>query len=416
MKAKITKRTVDSCEPREQRYTVWDTTLRGFGVRVNSDGSKSYVVKYLIDGRQRWYTIGRHGALTPDEARTEAQDILGKAAKGIDPAKTKAEERAASTVAELCDRYLADGCATKKPSTLATDRGRIERHIKPLLGHRRVKDVTAGDVRRFLNDVANGKTAADVKTGPHGRAIVGGGKGAATRTVGLLGGIFSFAVEEGLRSDNPVRGVKRFPDKKGERFLSLEEMARLGDALAAAEEDGRNPLAIAGIRLLMLTGCRKSEVLTLQWEHVDMERGCLRLPDSKTGEKVVPLGAPALELLDTLPRLEGNPYVLWGEKKGAHLVGLPRVWARIRARANLDGVRLHDLRHSFASVGAGAGMGLPIVGKLLGHRDPKTTARYAHVADDPAKAAADRIASTISGAMRGNAEVTEVVQFSKRGA
>lgn len=416
MKAKITKRTVDSCEPREQRYTVWDTTLRGFGVRVNSDGSKSYVVKYLIDGRQRWYTIGRHGALTPDEARTEAQDILGKAAKGIDPAKTKAEERAASTVAELCDRYLADGCATKKPSTLATDRGRIERHIKPLLGHRRVKDVTAGDVRRFLNDVANGKTAADVKTGPHGRAIVGGGKGAATRTVGLLGGIFSFAVEEGLRSDNPVRGVKRFPDKKGERFLSLEEMARLGDALAAAEEDGRNPLAIAGIRLLMLTGCRKSEVLTLQWEHVDMERGCLRLPDSKSGEKVVPLGAPALELLDTLPRLEGNPYVLWGEKKGAHLVGLPRVWARIRARANLDGVRLHDLRHSFASVGAGAGMGLPIVGKLLGHRDPKTTARYAHVADDPAKAAADRIASTISGAMRGNAEVTEVVQFSKRGA
>lgn len=416
MKAKITKRTVDSCEPREQRYTVWDTTLRGFGVRVNSDGSKSYVVKYLIDGRQRWYTIGRHGALTPDEARTEAQDILGKAAKGIDPAKTKAEERAASTVAELCDRYLADGCATKKPSTLATDRGRIERHIKPLLGHRRVKDVTAGDVRRFLNDVANGKTAADVKTGPHGRAIVGGGKGAATRTVGLLGGIFSFAVEEGLRSDNPVRGVKRFPDKKGERFLSLEEMARLGDALAAAEEDGRNPLAIAGIRLLMLTGCRKSEVLTLQWEHVDMERGCLRLPDSKSGEKVVPLGAPALKLLDTLPRLEGNPYVLWGEKKGAHLVGLPRVWARIRARANLDGVRLHDLRHSFASVGAGAGMGLPIVGKLLGHRDPKTTARYAHVADDPAKAAADRIASTISGAMRGNAEVTEVVQFSKRGA
>ncbi len=416
MKAKITKRTVDSCEPREQRYTVWDTTLRGFGVRVNSDGSKSYVVKYLIDGRQRWYTIGRHGALTPDEARTEAQDILGKAAKGIDPAKTKAEERAASTVAELCDRYLADGCATKKPSTLATDRGRIERHIKPLLGHRRVKDVTAGDVRRFLNDVANGKTAADVKTGPHGRAIVEGGKGAATRTVGLLGGIFSFAVEEGLRSDNPVRGVKRFPDKKGERFLSLEEMARLGDALAASEEDGRNPLAIAGIRLLMLTGCRKSEVLTLQWEHVDMERGCLRLPDSKSGEKVVPLGAPALELLDTLPRLEGNPYVLWGEKKGAHLVGLPRVWARIRARANLDGVRLHDLRHSFASVGAGAGMGLPIVGKLLGHRDPKTTARYAHVADDPAKAAADRIASTISGAMRGNAEVTEVVQFSKRGA
>jgi integrase len=337
-------------------------------------------------------------------------------ADGKDPRVIRADEKAARTVAELCDQYLAEGCTTKKPSTLATDRGRIERHIKPLMGRARVKDVTPGDVRRFLRDVAAGKTAADVKTGPRGRAIVAGGKGTATRTVGLLGGIFSFAVEVGMRPDNPVRGVKRFLDRKGERFLSPEELAHLGDALAASETDGENPVAIAGIRLLVLTGCRKSEILTLRWEDVDFERACLRLPDSKTGEKIIALGAPALEVLDSLPRLQGNLYVLPGERDGRHFVGLPKVWERIRARAGLDGVRLHDLRHTYASVGAGAGLGLPIVGALLGHRDPKTTARYAHIADDPAKAAADRIAGEIATAMRGDAaDGAEVVTMPRRG-
>ena len=398
MATKITKRTVDAAAPGDKDRFIWDIELRGFGLKVTPKGRKAFVLQYRLHGGvTRRYTIGTYGnPWTAETARTKAWELLGNVSKGRDPASAKKSEKQAKTVSELCDLYLADGCGAKKPSTIATDRGRIERHIKPLLGRKRAKDVTTADIRKFMADVASGKTAADVKTGKHGRARVSGGKGTATRTVGLLGSIFSFAVDSGLRSDNPVRGVKRFPDHRNERFLSPVELARLGDALAVAEREGRNKMAIDAIRMLVLTGCRKSEILTLQWSHVNFETGYLELPDSKTGQKRVPLGAPAPELLASLPRLADNPFVFPGEKAGQHLVGLPRVWSAIRAKAGLQDVRLHDLRHSFASVGAGAGMGLAVVGKLLGHRDPKTTARYAHIADDPAKAAADRISISIA--------------------
>ena len=240
-----------------------------------------------------------------------------------------------------------------------------------------MKDITPNDVRRFLIDVAKGKTAAAERTKKRGRARVTGGKGTATRTVGLLGGILAFAVAEGIRADNPVRGVKRFPDRKRERFLSPEELARLGEAMTAAENEGENRVAIAAARALILSGCRKSEILSLKWEKIDFQRGYLNLPDSKTGQKIVPLGAPALELLASQPRLKGCPYVFPGKTAKAaendavsgvvigHLVGLPRVWKRLQSRAGLQDVRLHDLRHSFASVGVSAGMGIPVVGKLL---------------------------------------------------
>ena len=414
MKAKITKRTVDAAKPGERDSFIWDSEVKGFGLKVTPAGNKIYVLQYRFGGRVNRYTIGRHGSpWTPNEARDEAGRLLGMVKDGKNPTALKSADKAEKTVAELCDLYLAEGCETKKPSTRATDKGRIERHIKPLLGRKRVKDVTQNDIKRFMKDIAGGKTKADEKT-DHGRVIVKGGKGTATRTVGLLGGVFSFAVGEGMRPDNPVRGVKRYADKKGERYLSPDEMATLGEALTAAQGKGENKTAIAAIRLLILTGCRKSEILTLQWAHVDFDRAYLRLSDSKSGEKIVPLGAPALELLATLPRIEGNPYVLPGEKEEQHLVGLPKVWGRIKKRAKLQDVRLHDLRHSFASVGASAGMGLPIVGKLLGHRDPKTTARYAHIGDDPAKAAADRISGTIAAAMMGKTESGDVVDFKRK--
>jgi integrase len=280
------------------------------------------------------------------------------------------------------------------------------------MGRKRVRAVTKGDVQRFLHDVASGKTATDVKTGKRGRVIVKGGKGTATRTVGLLGGIFAFAVDRGLRPDNPVRGVKRFKDRKSERFLSFAELTRLGETLTAIEREGENPSAIAAIRLLSLTGARKSEILTLKWEHVDFERACLRLTDSKTGAKVIPVGAPALRILASLPRLEGNPHVLPGEKNGAHFVGLPRAWGRIKARAGLNDVRLHDLRHSFASVAAGAGDSLILIGALLGHRSQATTQRYAHLSNDPLRAAADRTSGRIAAAMSGQQDA-EVVDLRK---
>ena len=415
-KQKLSKQSVDAAKPQASRYTIWDTEIRGFGIRVSPSGAKSYWLKYVspVDGGQVWHRIAAHPDFTPGQARKKAEKLRGDIADGVCPAAARKADKQAKTVSQLCDQYLAEGCATKKPSTIATDKGRIERHIKPLLGQKHVKDVTSNDVRRFMKAVADGKTAIDEKTGPRGRARVVGGKGTATRTVGLLGGVFSFAVAEGIRQDNPVRGVKRFPDQKGKRYLTPDELRRLGAVLSQAEADGESPQAITALRLLILTGCRKSEILALRWDEVDFDSSCLRLSDSKTGEKSVPIGAAALEVLAMAQRVSGNPYVIFGSLEGRHLVGLPKMWNRIRAKAGLGDVRLHDLRHSFASVGAGAGMGLQIVGALLGHRDPKTTAQYAHIADSPAKVAADSISETIASTMRG--ESAEVVDLTKRGA
>ena len=407
---RITKRLVDDLKP---GGILWDAETAGFAVRCQRK-AKVYVLKTRIHGQQRWFSIGRHGSpWTVETARNEARRLLGNVAAGKDPASARDADKAALTVAHLCDLYLQEAehgkiltkfGEPKKPSTIATDRGRLERHVKPLLGKRRVRDVTTQDVKRFMHDVAVGKTATDVKTGPRGRAIVEGGRGTATRTVGLLGGIFSHALDNGMRPDgtNPVHGVKRYPDKKEERFLTPAEFGKIGEAMTEAEDEGESTYGLAGIRLLMLSGCRKSEILTLKWEHVDFENGCLRLPYSKSGEKVVMLGAPALDILSALPRFAKNPFVLPGKNPGHHFVGLPKVWDRIKKRAGLEWVTLHVLRHSFASHGAGAGLGLPIIGRLLGHKDASTTARYAKVGTDPAKNAADRISSGIAAAMRGD--------------
>ena len=418
-KGKISKRTVEAITPAERDVYLWDTDLAGFGVKVTPAGARVYLVQYRLGGRKgrtRRVTIGRHGSpWTPDSARKKAKGLLGDVADGHDPAEARSEERRDPTVAELCDLYLAEGCATKKPSTLATDRSNIDRHIKPLLGNRRVRAVKRADIERLQQDIASGKTAADLRTGPRGRAIVQGGKGTAARTVAVLGAIFTFAVKRDLRPDNPVRGVTLYKGNKKERFLSPLEMAKLGDALADARQEGESPVAIAAIRLLILTGARKSEILTLRWEHVDSERACLRLPDSKTGAKVVPLGAAALEVLAELPRIDGNPYVLPGEN-GKHFVGLQKAWQRIRIRAGLEGVRLHDLRHSFASVAVAGGDSLYLVGKVLGHRQSRTTEVYAHLADDPLRAVADRAAGHIAAAMNsGNGNGAEIVPLPGRG-
>jgi integrase len=418
MKAKITKRTVDAARPARRVAFIWDTELTGFGLKVTPSGNRIYVLQYRIGGRLRRYTIGNHGSpWTPADARTEASRLRGLIAAGIDPAEEKAEARADPTIMELCELYVTEGCATKKPSTLIRDRSRIERHIKPLLGRKRLGAVTRADVERFQRDVAAGKTATDAKTGFRGRAIVSGGEGAARECVVLLGSIFSFAVNRGLRTENPVRGVKKFKTRKLERFLSPPELARLGEALTVAEQAGESPVAAAAVRLLMLTGARKSEILGLRWEWIDFERGCLRLPDSKTGAKAIPLGAPALELLASLPRIEGNPHVLPGDKPERHLVGLQKAWERIRKRAGLEDVRLHDLRHSFASVAVAGGDSLYLVGKLLGHQQSRTTERYAHLADDPLRAVADRTSGVIAAAMNGKpGGGAEVVDLPKRKA
>jgi len=401
--AKITNRTVESAEATSGDYFIWDDEMPGFGIRVFSSGRRSYVVQYKKDGRNRRVTLGLHGRITPAEARQLAKQLFGDLAKGHNPAEERAIIRRDPTVHELCDLYLKEGRAakpTKKESSWRTDGSNMARHIRPLLGTRKLRSLTKVDIQRFQSDVTVGKTAADERTGFRGRAIVKGGPGTAARATAILGAMLSFAAERGLIPANPAKGVKLHPAKRRERFLSADEMARLGEALADEELKSEAAPSVAAIRLLILTGCRKGEITTLQWRYVDQERGLLRLPDSKTGAKVVPIGGPALDLLKSLPRFPNEPNVFPSRRQGRHLVGLQKVWERVRDAAKLENVRLHDLRHSFASVAVTGGHSLYMVSKILGHKDTRTTEIYAHLAADPMREVANQTASLIADMLK----------------
>jgi len=396
---RITKRVADAAKPNGRDYFLWDEELPGFGLRVFASGQRSYVVQYRKDGRSRRVAIGAHGALTPDEARTQAKILLGSVAKGENPAEERAVIRRDPTISEVCDLYPKEGPILrprKKESSWKTDRANIERHIRPLLGRRKLRSLAKIDVQRFQADATAGKTALNQKTGFRGRAIVKGGPMVGARATALLRAILNFAVDRGLRPDNPARNIQLNKGQRRDRFLSGHELANLGAALVVEELKEEAKPSVAAIRLLMFTGCRKSEILTLQWRFVDWERNFLRLPDSKTGAKIVPVGQPAMDILKALPREEDEPYVFPSPRKGRHLVGLQKVWERVRETAQLPGVRLHDLRHSFASVAVGGGFSLFMVGKILGHKDSRTTEIYAHMADDPLKVVANQTASAIA--------------------
>ena len=406
MQAKITKRAVDSSGPIAATYLVRDTEVKGFVLVVTPAGAKSYAVDYRVgSGRgspKRRLTIGKHGSpWTPDMARVEAKRLLAEVAAGRDPAMARQADRKALTFNGLIDLYLAEGVGHKKPSTLKADRGRIEHHLRPLLGKLRADRIVRADVERMRNAVTAGKTAQKIGDGekrPSG-SMATGGKGVAAQCVTLVGAIFAFATERGLCADNPARGVKKAPVRKVERFLSEAEIARLAAALDSEEERTGNPYPSAAIKLLLLTGCRRGEIVNLCWEHVDFERECLRLPDSKTGAKVVYLNAPARALLQELPRMADNARVIPGVKAKSASAAIDNVWPGIREAAGLADVRLHDLRHSFASVGAAGGLSLPIIGALLGHKHATTTARYAHLSADPLRAANDAVGARITAAM-----------------
>jgi integrase len=421
---RLTKQVVEELVPRGVDYVVWCGKLPGFGCRVRTTGHKSFIVMYRAGGRNatpRKVTIGVYGKLTVEQAREEAGKILAKAELGEDVALQRARTRAEMTVSELCDEYMREGVDHKKPSTLASDVSRIECHIRPLLGRKRIGAVTRADISQFLRDVGMGKARRNVKTRKHGRSIVRGGRGAASRTVRLLGGIFSYAVSRDYLKENPCRGVQLYKDKKGERFLTTEEFRRLGETLRLAETEGlpwtfnegkkakHRPMrpenqrevfsrhVTAAIRLLMLTGCRLREILHLRWEDVDFERGVLNLPDSKTGRKKVLIAGQAIAILDELERC--GDYVIAGNAPDKPRADLNRPWRRVVQHARLVGFRLHDLRHSYASVGAASGMGLLALGKLLGHASLSTTQRYAHLADDPLRRASEHIANVIASAL-----------------
>ncbi|MFN3076365.1 MAG: tyrosine-type recombinase/integrase [Alphaproteobacteria bacterium] len=402
---KLTKRVVDGAAPDPDggNRIYWDSDVKGFGLRVTAAGVKAYVLSYRFDGRKRLLTIGKHGSpWACEEARIKATSLLRDITQGIDPLEAKAEVKTALTVAALATLYLTEGpvdSPNKKPRTWEAYASSLNRHILPMIGRKLVKSVTQTDIAKLQADISTGKTAVDVKTGKYGRAIVTGGKVAAARSIAALSTMFEFAVNRKLVPSNPARGVKLLKSEHRERFLSEHEVAALADTLVVMEEEcAINPAMASAIRLLLLTGCRKGEVLTLKWAYIDFDRGCLRLPESKTGAKVVPLAAAALEILAGLPR--DSEWVFPAAKGDGHVVGLQKAWEKLRDRAGLPGLRLHDLRHSFASFAVADGATLFMVGKVLGHKQTSTTEIYAHLRDDPLKAVADRTGARIANAMK----------------
>lgn len=390
----------------KQGGTIWDSAVPGFGARRQSGDAVAYVLKSRTsEGRQRWHTIGRHGApWTPDTAREEARRLLGEVAKGGDPAAEKQTKRKAETVAELCDLYWTDAeagrlmtrrRAPKKASTLLTDKGRVEKHIKPLLGRMKVRAVTREDVDAFMHAVAEGKTAARARTGKkRGVSNVRGGMGTASRTVGLLGAIFTYAVRHRIRVDNPVHGVMRPADGKRERRLSDDEYAALGAALREATAKQIWPAAVAASRFLVLTGWRSGEALGLHWADFDLVRRTATLADTKTGKSIRPLSNAACDVLRGLGRGTDTALVFPPTRGEGTMTGFRRLWNRITKLAAMPAdVTPHVLRHSLASLAADLGYSEPTIGALIGHKGHSVTSRYVHAADAVLLTAADAVAN-----------------------
>ncbi len=406
---KITKRVVDTLKPAESEFVVWDNELACFGVRVRPSGAMTYVVQYRAGrGRgapSRKMTLGRVGQLTPDEARLAARRTLGAVAHGADPVGKRRLDREALSVADLANRFMAEHVnAKRKPTTAALYSHLVDSYIVPSLGGKKAATLAKVDVAKLHHDLRDRPYLAN-------------------RTLAVLGSLYAWAGRHGLAEEgyNPTARIEKFPEGRRERFLTADELERLGAAIRKAETKGIpwdpdskkpnakhapkpdnrqvviSPSAAAALRLLLFTGARLREILHLRWEHVDLSRGLLLLPDSKTGRKTIVLNAPAMAVLASLPRV--GIYVIAGDDPQKPRSDLKRPWAVVSREARLQGVRIHDLRHSFASFGAGGGLGLPIIGKLLGHTQASTTQRYAHLDADPLRRASDAIGNTIAAAM-----------------
>ena len=366
----------------EKDTVFWDRDLTGFGVRVYPTGGKVYVAQARGPQGPKRVTVGRHGVIHADQARKRAALVIARIKAGEEAVPKPMKPAGGPTVADLAERYLTEYVSVRcKPRTVKTVRSVVCRHIVPALGKLPLTAVEPTHVAGLHQSLHETPAAAN-------------------QAVRALSAMYKLAeswelVPDGL--SNPCRDVSEYPGRRRERFLTEAELDRLGGALDEVETEGRTSAsAVAAIRLLILTGCRKSEILTLRWEEVALKAAELRLADSKTGARVVSLSEPAVKLLAGLPRLPGNPWVLPGRKPGTHLRKLDDAWQAVRSRAGLEGVRLHDLRHSFASRALALGEGLPMIGKLLGHARIETTSRYAHLARDSVRASAERVAESIA--------------------
>jgi integrase len=406
--------------------TLYDATIKGFCARRQKGDQITFLVRYrTAEGRDRHYKIGPWGPLTPDQAREQARQILADAAKGQDPAKDRAERRVAPTVSELCGEYMKAAEAgrlltrsrrAKRPSTIASDKSRVESHIKPLLGAMKVASVTSRDIDKFLNDVTAGRSAKRQK-GAKPRVLhnVRGGQGAASRTVGLLGAIFTYAVRLGWRPDNPVAGVQRPADGKKARRLSDEEYAALGKALRTASPEDYWPPAIHATRFLALTGWRSGEALGLKRADVDFGKRLAVLVQTKSGESVRHLSTQAIEALKEAAKLKlGDSDLFFPSSKASVMSGFPGHFEKLLTCAEIDkGITPHTLRHSFGSVAGDLGLAEFTISALLGHSTHSVTAGYVHRADAALLAYADQVAGSIAERMgdKAPAQGAEIIQL-----
>lgn len=450
--AKLTKRVVESLESDGSKHGTlyWDSELKGFGIRVFSTGMKTFVIKFRTrSGRQRWLKVGTFGAMTAEQARDRAMVELAKVISGGDPADDRDQLRAAVTVAQLCDHYMTAAGAglvlgrkgtPKKVRTLATDRSRIDAHVKPLLGQLKASEVRRADIETFKAAVVTGKTARDQKLGPRRRSIVRGGKGALTRTLGLLGAIFAWGQGNGYVENNPVRGVRRFADAQKKALLAAEQYQALALTLAAMEDKRdrkgkrvHSAVGLAAIRFIALTGVRRGECENLRWDEVDAKGTCIALGETKTGPSLRPLSRAAFAVIEKQDPIADLVFPAGPEAEGYQ--GLPGLWrtvqkaARVAAEAAaadrgkppskagpLDGVTLHSLRHSFAGIAEQFGATIPTIAALLGHRVGGVTGGYILKRVDVLLVdAANRVADHIEKLMRGEVAPPSVVQFVPHG-
>jgi integrase len=413
---KLTKRVVDNAAPNGVRYEIWDSELPGFGLRVEASGTKTFIVRYRANGGgrkapRRFMTIGRMGVLAPEEARASARRVLGQVATGGDPAGARAAERREMTVADLLELYADRGCVIQrgkrqgqpmKPLTKRYTLSRLNHHVAPLLGKKRLRDVRPSDIVRLAVDITAGKTATS-RTLDGGRASVRGGEGAARKVVRDLSAVFTFAQRNEIMTTNPCQhAAVNKTDNQRKRYLTLEELGRLGAALDELEKQGVNPKALNIARLWVLTGFRRNEAASLKRSEVDFDRACAVLGDTKTGASVRPLSGPALALLRSIPLERGSDYFFPADRGGGFYQGAKRIWPRMIQLAGLPGVTPHTLRHTLGSMAVSSGETLAMTGAILGHANLRSTQVYSHLQIDPSVRVANRVGSLIAAAFRGD--------------
>jgi integrase len=400
MRARLTKLVVERAEVKSQRYTIWDVELKGFGVKVQPSGRKSYFAYYRTQsGQQRKPAIGSHGKVTTEEARQIAKKWIAASVSGADISEDRKEARSAPLVWDLAQKYLDDYAACfKKPSSFKTDQSNLNNHVLPLIGTKKVSEVTRADIEDIKIAIREGKTSARRKAKFSGRSITTGGPGVANRTISLLSKMMGCAVDWGMRSDNPALRIKKFPERRKDRFLDADEIRRLLNALDLVGMQGTETLhTIACIRLLLFSGLRLGEVRDMHWNDVDLARGTLRLRDSKTGARTVPLNDQAIGVLQRHIVTKVNHFAIQSAT-GNGRPALSKPWQRIRKLAEIDdSANIHCLRHTFASWAVMGGLSLAQTGALLGHRSSQTTLRYADHLTEAIRGYSQKTVNMIAG-------------------